>query len=221
MLLFLLPFSLFPVPSPTLPLTNPPRPALPLQDSGVLSPLSPDDLEHMGAFEPDPEHGQRHNESGIGSGADSVGGGIMIRPGVGAEADGATAGIRFLLGRHDKKKVRAHQCLSGHCPAYIYVPGWLFPLLIFLLPAQVSVPVQTEPLPREFLMLEAEERARKEEEERRRLEEERLAREAEERARREEEELEASIMGDSVMRYLKMVRRNSKSADQKKADRFR
>ena len=41
-----------------------------------------------------------------------------------------------------------------------------------------------------------------------------LAREAEER------ELEAA-MGDSVMRYLKMVRRNSKTSDTKKAKNFR
>ena len=85
----------------------------------------------------------------------------------------------------------------------------------------MSVPIQTEPLPEEFLRLEEEERRKKEEEERRKAEEERLRLEEEERLRREEEELEASIMGDSVMRYLKMVRRNSKSADQKKADRFR
>ncbi|XP_071746398.1 uncharacterized protein [Lepeophtheirus salmonis] len=74
--------------------------------------------------------------------------------------------------------------------------------------------VQTEPLPEEFYKIRDEEIRRKEEEER-------LAREAEERAQRESEELEASMMGDSVMRYLKMVRRNSKNADQKKAERFR
>ncbi len=79
---------------------------------------------------------------------------------------------------------------------------------------KISVTVQTEPMPDEFFRLQEEERRRREEEER-------LAREAEERARKEEEEMEAAAMGDSVMRYLKMVRRNSKSADHKKADRFR
>ena len=48
-----------------------------------------------------------------------------------------------------------------------------------------------------------------------------MAREAEEKERKEMEELEAAMMGDSVMRYLKMVRRNSKTCDQKKAERFR
>ncbi len=35
------------------------------------------------------------------------------------------------------------------------------------------------------------------------------------------EELEAAMMGSSVMRYLKMVRRNSKTSDQTKSERFR
>lgn len=74
--------------------------------------------------------------------------------------------------------------------------------------------VQTDPIPEEFFRLQEEEKRREEEERKRKEEEERLAREAEER------ELEAA-MGDSVMRYLKMVRRNSKSSDQKKAERFR
>ena len=78
----------------------------------------------------------------------------------------------------------------------------------------VSVGVQTDALPEEFFELQEAERRAKEEEAR-------LAREAEERARRELEELEAAAMGDSVIRYLKMVRRNSKSSDTKKADRFR
>ena len=78
----------------------------------------------------------------------------------------------------------------------------------------VSVGVQTDALPDEFFELQEAERRAKEEEAR-------LAREAEEKARRELEELEAAAMGDSVIRYLKMVRRNSKSSDTKKADRFR
>ncbi|QQP38363.1 Putative LOC101743771, partial [Caligus rogercresseyi] len=69
---------------------------------------------------------------------------------------------------------------------------------------------QTPSSQKEFYKIRDEEIRRKEEEER-------LAREAEERA----QELEASMMGDSVMRYLKMVRRNSKNADTKKAERFR
>ena len=78
----------------------------------------------------------------------------------------------------------------------------------------VSVGVQTDALPDEFFELQEAERRAKEEEARR-------AREAEERRLRELEELEAAAMGDSVVRYLKMVRRNSKSSDTKKADRFR
>ena len=74
--------------------------------------------------------------------------------------------------------------------------------------------IQTDPIPDEFYRIQEEEKRREEEEKRRKEEEERLAREAEER------ELEAA-MGDSVMRYLKMVRRNSKSSDQKKAKNFR
>ncbi len=74
--------------------------------------------------------------------------------------------------------------------------------------------IQTDPVPEEFFRIQEEEKRREEEERKRKEEEERLAREAEER------ELEAA-MGDSVMRYLKMVRRNSKSSDQKKAERFR
>ncbi len=79
---------------------------------------------------------------------------------------------------------------------------------------KISVPVQTDPLPEEYYQLEEAERRAKEEELRRQREEE-------ERQRREMEELEAAMMGDSVIRYLKMVRRNSKSSDAKKADRFR
>ena len=74
--------------------------------------------------------------------------------------------------------------------------------------------IQTEPVPEEFFLLREEEKRKEEEERKRKEEEERLAREA------EEKELEA-MMGDSVMRYMKMVRRNSKQQDQKKAERFR
>ena len=74
--------------------------------------------------------------------------------------------------------------------------------------------VQTDPVPEEFFRLREEEKRREEEERKRKEEEERLARE------QEEKELEA-MMGDSVMRYMKMVRRNSKQQDQKKAERFR
>ena len=74
--------------------------------------------------------------------------------------------------------------------------------------------IQTEPVPEEFFLLREEEKRKEEEERKRKEEEERLAREA------EEKELEA-MMGDSVMRYMKMVRRNSKSQDQKKAEKFR
>ncbi|XP_059080446.1 uncharacterized protein LOC131878482 isoform X2 [Tigriopus californicus] len=141
-------------------------------DSGVLSPSSPDDLfleqrlaEIYGEtdmfLEEDFEHPQ--NESGIGSGADSVG----------------------------RSSFRGERR-----------------------PRMVNVAMQTEPLPEEYYRLVEEERRQKEEEER-------LAREAEEKAQRELDEEEANMMGDSVMRYLKMVRRNSKSNDHKKANRFR
>jgi hypothetical protein len=69
-------------------------------------------------------------------------------------------------------------------------------------------------LSEEYFRLYAEQKRREEEERLRKEEEERLAREAEERERKEMEELEAAMMGDSVMRYLKMVRRNSKTSDQ-------
>jgi hypothetical protein len=144
------------------------------QDSGVLSPLSPsDELEHLD--DGDDEHlllmeAGRHNESGIGSGADST-----------------FSGVRLATKRRRNP----------------------------------SVPVQTEPMPDEFYRLQDEERRRREEAERAAREAERLAREAEERARREQEEAESAVMGDSVMRYLKMIRRNSKSTDHKRADRFR
>ena len=88
-------------------------------------------------------------------------------------------------------------------------------------PKYRSLGIQTDPIPEEFFRLQEEEQRRIEEEKRRKEEEERLAKEAEERARRELEEAEATMMGDSVMRYMKMVRRNSKTSDQKKAERFR
>ena len=88
-------------------------------------------------------------------------------------------------------------------------------------PKRRSCGVQTDPLPEEYFRLVEEQKRREEEEKRKKEEEERLAREAEEKERKEMEELEAAMMGDSVMRYLKMVRRNSKTSDQKKAERFR
>ena len=143
-------------------------------DSGILSPTSQEELEQVCIYDDnghmnagyltkdvaDAEAEKKQNESGIGSGADSI---------------GATSV------KKEKK---------------------------------VTVAIQTEPMPDEFFILQLEEKRKKEEEER-------LAREAEEKQQRESEEMEAAIMGDSVMRYLKMVRRNSKSADHKKADRFR
>ena len=88
-------------------------------------------------------------------------------------------------------------------------------------PKRRHIGIQTDAMPEEFYRLQEEERRRIEEEKRRKEEEERLAREAAEKAQRELEEAEATMMGDSVMRYMKMVRRNSKTSDQKKAERFR
>ena len=92
-----------------------------------------------------------------------------------------------------------------------------------------SMSIQTDPLPPEFFVLQEEERKRREEEEERRRreeEDERLASIAEESAALARKEarrssVDGDAMGDTVMRYLKMVRRNSKSADHKKAERFR
>ena len=81
--------------------------------------------------------------------------------------------------------------------------------------------IQTDAMPEEFFRLQEEEKRREEEEKRRKEEEERLAKEAEEKRQKELEAAEATMMGDSVMRYMKMVRRNSKTSDQKKAERFR
>ena len=95
---------------------------------------------------------------------------------------------------------------------------------------KISVSIQTDPLPPEFVHIQAgelkvlEELRQKKEEEEERL---RIAQESEALARREaarrSSELyeDSAAMGETVMRYLKMVRRNSKSADMKKADRFR
>ncbi len=44
---------------------------------------------------------------------------------------------------------------------------------------------------------------------------------AKKQERRVSDEYDVSTMGETVMRYIKMVRRNSKSVDQKKADKFR
>ena len=92
---------------------------------------------------------------------------------------------------------------------------------------KISVSIQTDPLPPEFVHIQQGElkaleelRQKKEEEERLRIaqESEALARRE---ARRSSEDYDSAAMGETVMRYLKMVRRNSKSADMKKADRFR
>ena len=87
-----------------------------------------------------------------------------------------------------------------------------------------NVSVQTDPLPPEFQHLmqgelkALEELKAKEDEAERMKESEALARRE---ARRSSEDYDAAAMGETVMRYLKMVRRNSKSVDQKKAERFR
>jgi hypothetical protein len=91
---------------------------------------------------------------------------------------------------------------------------------------QRSMSVQTDPLPAEFFLLQEEEQRQEEERRRREEEEERLASIAEETAALARKEArrnsaEGDAMGDTVMRYLKMVRRNSKTADHKKAERFR
>jgi len=88
-----------------------------------------------------------------------------------------------------------------------------------------NMSVQTDPLPSEFYHLQEGE-FKELEELKRREEEERIAQETEALAKREamrknSEDCDAAAMGDTVMRYLKMVRRNSKSVDQKKAERFR
>ena len=102
-----------------------------------------------------------------------------------------------------------------------------------------NVSIQTDPLPQEFYDLQAaEEQEERERQQRREAEEqeqkERIAQETAALARREQqrrasEDVTAAAAGvtalpstgDTVMRYLKMVRRNSKSVDQKKAERFR
>ena len=92
-----------------------------------------------------------------------------------------------------------------------------------------SMSVQTDALPQEFIDLWEEETKRREEEAerlRREEEERRLASIAEESAALARKEArrnssDGDAMGDTVMRYLKLVRRNSKTADHKKAERFR
>ena len=85
--------------------------------------------------------------------------------------------------------------------------------------------VQTDPLPPEFQHLRQGELKALEELKEKEEEAQRIAQEsallAKREARRHSEDYDAAAMGDTVMRYLKMVRRNSKSVDQKKAERFR
>ena len=88
-----------------------------------------------------------------------------------------------------------------------------------------NVSCQTEPLPPEFHHLLQGELKALEELKAKEDEAARIAQESEalakREARRSSEDYDAAAMGDTVMRYLKMVRRNSKSVDQKKAERFR
>ena len=84
--------------------------------------------------------------------------------------------------------------------------------------------IQTDPLPPEFYEILAEEEKRLGKE-RQQEEEDKIAKETEALAKREarrtSEDYDPATMGETVMRYLKMVRRNSKTVDQKKAERFR
>ena len=84
--------------------------------------------------------------------------------------------------------------------------------------------IQTDPLPPEFSHLQQGEVKALEDLKAKEEEAARIAQESEalkrREARRNSEDYDAA-MGDTVMRYLKMVRRNSKSVDQKKAERFR
>ena len=86
-----------------------------------------------------------------------------------------------------------------------------------------NICIQTDPLPLEFYELQAEEEVRLKVESQE--EEEKIAQEttalAKRESRRTSEDYDPATMGETVMRYLKMVRRNSKSVDQKKAERFR
>jgi hypothetical protein len=103
-----------------------------------------------------------------------------------------------------------------------------------------NIGVQTDPLPQEFFDLQAaEEQEERERQQRKKEAEERIAQETAALAKREQQRrasedvvaasaaaattaaMGAATTGDTVMRYLKMVRRNSKSVDQKKAERFR
>ena len=84
--------------------------------------------------------------------------------------------------------------------------------------------VQTDQLPPEFAHIQQGEMKALEDLKAKEEEAARIAQESEalkrREARRNSEDYDAA-MGDTVMRYLKMVRRNSKSVDQKKAERFR
>ena len=90
---------------------------------------------------------------------------------------------------------------------------------------KISVSIQTDPLPPEFVHIQQGELKALEELRQKKEEEDRIAQESEALARREarrtSEDYDSAAMGETVMKYLKMVRRNSKSADMKKAERFR
>ena len=87
-----------------------------------------------------------------------------------------------------------------------------------------NICIQTDPLPLEFYDLQEEEEdtlecdISREEEDNIAKESAALAKRVQ---RRNSEDYDPATMGETVMRYLKMVRRNSKSVDQKKAERFR
>ena len=86
-----------------------------------------------------------------------------------------------------------------------------------------NICIQTDHLPLEFFELQAKEDARLKVESQ--DEDDKIAQEttalAKRESRRTSEDYDPATMGETVMRYLKMVRRNSKSVDQKKAERFR
>lgn len=84
--------------------------------------------------------------------------------------------------------------------------------------------IQTDPLPNEFYELQAQEEEHPGAE-RRQEEGEKVGQESPTLSKREyrraSEDYDPATMGETFMRYLKMVRRNSKSVDQKKVERFR
>lgn len=86
-----------------------------------------------------------------------------------------------------------------------------------------NICIQTDHLPLEFFELQAKEDERLKVESQ--DEDDKIAQEttalAKRESRRTSEDYDPATMGETVMRYLKMVRRNSKSVDQKKAERFR